>query len=165
METKICANPNCKKEKKISEFVKDKRNKDGLTSRCKDCRNEHYNNYYKQNPEKQKEKNDSQKENRQLYYNSEDGIISSRKTHLKRMYNISLEDYNEISIKQDHKCAICGGYETYYRNKVLCVDHSHDTGEIRGLLCNTCNRALGLFKENFEILQNAINYLIKTNKN
>jgi len=49
--------------------------------------------------------------------------------------------------------------EIYYRNKVLCVDHDHNTGKIRGLLCNTCNRALGLLKDNKQLLINALKYL------
>jgi len=65
---KIC--PRCKQEKELSEFAKDKYNPDGLTIRCKKCRNLHYNTYYKNNPEKQKEKNDSQKENRKRLLNN-----------------------------------------------------------------------------------------------
>ncbi len=162
METKICTR--CKEEKKLSEFAKDKYNKDGLTFRCKVCRNEHYNTFYKENPEKQKEKNNKQKINRQIFYNSDKGIQSSRKAHLKRCFGITLEEYNEMLEKQNHVCGICGNYETCYRNKVLSVDHSHDTGHIRGLLCNTCNRALGLFKEDIETLTKAINYLLKNQK-
>lgn len=153
----------CRKEKELSEFAKDKYNKDGLTFRCKECRNNRYNEYYKRNPEKQKEKNDSQKENRKRFYDSEKGIESSRRAHLKRVFGISLEEYNEMSKKQNHLCAICGESENCYRNKVLSVDHCHKTGRIRGLLCSTCNRALGFLKDNKEILNNAIKYLEENN--
>jgi hypothetical protein len=149
----------CGQEKDFKMFHKDKHNPDGFTYACKECRNNAYNEYYKKNPEKQKEKNNSQKSNRKKYYSSVEGIKSSRRSHLKRMFNISLEDYNELLERQNFKCVICNGYETSYRNEVLSVDHCHNTGKIRGLLCNTCNRALGLFKDNKELLTNAIKYL------
>jgi Recombination endonuclease VII len=154
----------CKQEKELIEFAKDKHNPDGLTYRCKECRNLHYNTYYKNNPEKQKLKNDSQKENRQKFYSSDKGIISSRKAHLKRSFGISLKQYNEMSESQNHICAICHCPENCYRNSVLSVDHDHKTGEIRGLLCSSCNRALGLLKDNITNLINAIKYLKKNEK-
>lgn len=155
----------CGEEKDLKNFHKDKYNTDGFTYSCKDCRNGVYNKYYSDNPEKAKEKNLLQKDNRKAYYSSVTGIVSSRRAHLKRMYGITLEEYNALLKKQDHKCAICKGYESSYRNEVLSVDHNHDTGKIRGLLCNTCNRGLGLFKDNEENLINAINYLKHGNEN
>jgi hypothetical protein len=149
----------CGLDKSLSEFAKDKYNPDGLTYSCKQCRNTHYNNYYEKNPDKQQIKNNNQKNNRKAFYNSEKGVISSRRSHLKRIFNITLEEYNALSIKQNHKCAICKEEEIYYRNKVLCVDHDHTTGKIRGLLCNRCNRSIGLLKDSIEILENAIKYL------
>lgn len=159
---KICTK--CGQKKDFKEFHKDKHNPDGLTYACKECRNTSYNTYYKNNPNKVKEKNDSQKENRKLFYSSKKGIESSRRSHLKRNFNITLEEYNEMLIKQEYKCAICGGFETDYRNEVLSVDHCHNTNKIRGLLCNTCNRALGLFKDNKENLINALKYLENNEK-
>ena len=159
---KICTK--CGEEKEFSEFHKDNHNLDGFTYACKKCRNNSYNKYYEENPEKVKIKNDSQKENRKFYYSSEKGVESSRRSHLKINFNITLEEYNEILISQNYKCCICNNYETSYRNEVLSVDHCHNTGKIRGLLCNTCNRALGLFKDNVELLTNAIKYLNNNEK-
>lgn len=65
-----------------------------------------------------------------------------------RAYNISLEDYERMSLEQNHKCAICGNPEMNNKNKVLCVDHDHTTGKIRSLLCGSCNTGLGSFKDN-----------------
>lgn len=154
---KVCTN--CNIEKDLIDFAKDKYNPDGLTYRCKSCRNKSYNKYYYDNPEKAKIKNDSQKENRQLFYSSDKGVISSRKAHLKRKFNITLEDYNQLSEAQNNLCKICNKPELSTRNKVLCVDHCHKTGKIRGLLCSTCNRAIGLLGENKENLLKAIKYL------
>ncbi len=159
MENKVKKCSSCKVEKLLIHFGNDKYAKDGLTHSCKRCRYDKYNKNAKENPEKVREKNKRQAQNRYNYYNSEDGIISSRRSHLKRMFNITLEEYNAMLDKQNNVCAICGCEETYYRNKVLCVDHCHNTGKIRGLLCNNCNRALGLFKESKEILSNSIKYL------
>lgn len=67
--------------------------------------------------------------------------------------------------KQDGVCKIClGGDKRQWRDGrkqflPLCVDHNHDTGEIRGLLCNKCNVAIALLGENTDVLHNAIRYL------
>lgn len=83
---------------------------------------------------------------------------------LKRAYNISLDDYKKIFISQNGKCAICGTEENIKRGKYrlnLFVDHCHKTNKIRGLLCQKCNQALGLFKDSTEYLEIAIKYLNK----
>jgi hypothetical protein len=64
-------------------------------------------------------------------------------------------------IKQDHKCKICGVDETGSGEKGLVVDHNHTTNEVRGLLCGSCNRALGYFKDSLDVLQKATNYLLE----
>jgi hypothetical protein len=68
-------------------------------------------------------------------------------------YGMSPLDVLSLQDKQNDLCAICGD------KKVLQVDHDHETGRIRGLLCVTCNTALGKFKESTEMLQRAIEYL------
>ena len=63
--------------------------------------------------------------------------------------------------KQDYRCAICGtsdwgkGKNTNRPH----VDHNHENGKVRGLLCNTCNRALGMFEDDKNLLRKAANYL------
>ena len=66
----------------------------------------------------------------------------------------------ELHARQGGKCAICG---TQYvlGLKRLALDHCHETGRIRGLLCGSCNRGLGLFRDNPERLRKAIEYLGK----
>lgn len=75
-----------------------------------------------------------------------------------KMYGITRENFNDMMHDQNYKCAICGDIRIGKENS-LCVDHCHKTNNIRGLLCNHCNTALGKFEDNVEILQNAINYL------
>lgn len=85
---------------------------------------------------------------------------------LQRNYGVSLEWYENTLREQNNVCAICKQLETtIIRGKLIAmsVDHSHDTGKVRGLLCTQCNRGLGLFKDNLEVLQSAISYL--RNKN
>jgi hypothetical protein len=62
---------------------------------------------------------------------------------------------------QNNCCKIC---EKVFADSVdTCVDHCHTTKKVRGLLCNHCNRAIGLFKESLQSLENAVQYL-KINK-
>jgi hypothetical protein len=80
---------------------------------------------------------------------------------LMKVYGLTIEQYKEMLINQDYKCAICGdaadGKGAKLRN--LCVDHCHTTGKIRGLLCNKCNSGLGQFRDNPGFMLNAIQYL------
>ena len=59
--------------------------------------------------------------------------------------------------KQENLCAICGGKEI--ANRGLCVDHNHSTGKVRGVLCLNCNAGIGNFRENIDVMLNAIKYL------
>lgn len=81
---------------------------------------------------------------------------------LKKNYGLSRDEYMAMSEKQDHKCAICGrpeGAKIRGKTLALAVDHCHVKGHIRGLLCADCNRGLGMFKDDAELLQKAIKYL------
>lgn len=78
-----------------------------------------------------------------------------RKSNYKKRYGITVEQYDQLFEYQGGRCAICNKTST----KKLNVDHDHNTGEIRGLLCGNCNKALGLFDDAIEALQAAIDYL------
>jgi len=84
-----------------------------------------------------------------------------REYDLKKAYNIDVNKYNEMLIKQNGECAICFRHHSTLtgRKKFLCVDHDHNTREIRGLLCDKCNRGIGLFDDNKYLLMRAITYL------
>ena len=79
-----------------------------------------------------------------------------RKARLKREYNSTPNEYKMLFENQGGCCAICGSRP---EKKILSVDHNHDTGKVRGLLCNPCNMAIGNAKENPLILYNMIKYL------
>lgn len=81
-----------------------------------------------------------------------------RKKMLKYHYGITPEDYVNMLHKQKGVCAICGQDNPVHRGN-MCVDHSHTTGKVRGLLCHTCNITLGYMKDDVNLLLNAIRYL------
>jgi hypothetical protein len=80
---------------------------------------------------------------------------SARNSHLRRKYNMTHEQYVEMYDARDGECDICGEYHIK-----LCIDHSHATGRVRGLLCNECNKGLGMFRDNAHIIGSAIEYLL-----
>ena len=129
--------PKCGIKKERSEFHKDKTRNDGLAGFCKPCLLQKTQKWRDENPDELKQ--------------------SQRRTRRKREYGISREDYDHMLVSQNNECAICNnpiGYEA-------AVDHDHETGVVRGLLCNTCNTGLGMFKDNIEFLKSAIAYLTK----
>jgi hypothetical protein len=163
MENKqrICSK--CKIEKELSSdnFCKDKYDKSGFTYQCKKCRAVKQKEWVKNNPETVKETNNRNKAKRKTFYSSPEGIICSRKAHLKRTYNITLEEFNNKLAEQDYKCAICKSNNTHDKHGVMAVDHNHETGQIRGLLCYKCNAGIGLLNDDKLLMKNAINYLEK----
>ena len=140
----------CNQSKPLTEFYQTVRNGSpyGYHGKCKSC-------YVK----KQQENYDP---------------IKKRDENLKRVYGIGIEEYNTLLEKQNNRCAICestdpkgrksgrgGGVDVFY------VDHDHKTGNVRGLLCNICNRTMGYVGENSNVLEEMIKYLQKhaTNTN
>lgn len=82
-----------------------------------------------------------------------------KNTRLKHTYGISLTDYKQMLIDQGRTCKICGSSNAGGSHNIFHVDHSHTTGKVRGLLCTSCNSAIGFLKDSPEILEKAINYL------
>lgn len=88
------------------------------------------------------------------------GYVSRQK--FIREYGITEEIYKEMLESQEHKCAACGQPETMVlagKVKALAVDHDHENGQVRGLLCGTCNVALGMVKDSPARLRQLANYL------
>lgn len=89
-----------------------------------------------------------------------------RDEKLKKRYGLTPEDLEKMLQDQDNKCVICGQEiflhgSSVNKNKIAHVDHNHETGEVRGLLCDKCNRGLGYFRDNEGYLISAISYLKK----
>jgi hypothetical protein len=81
-----------------------------------------------------------------------ENIERARKVRRLRKYGLSEEEYTYLLTKQNESCAICNG-------EISAVDHNHITGNVRGLLCKSCNTGLGLFKDSIVTLKIAISYL------
>jgi hypothetical protein len=89
-----------------------------------------------------------------------------RNSILKHQYNITLAEYNALLAHQKGVCAVCRQKETRLdpvtkKVTALAVDHDHSHGNIRGLLCSACNKAIGLLRDNPENLRRAAAYLEK----
>lgn len=80
--------------------------------------------------------------------------------HLRRTFGITIEDYRAMEVAQGGKCAICGNPPGARR---LHVDHNHDTGKVRALLCKGCNNGIGMLREDIDVLASAMAYLIEHN--
>lgn len=82
---------------------------------------------------------------------------------LKDRYGITLIEYNQMYADQCGLCAICSG-DLDASSRKAPVDHDHSTGKVRGLLCHFCNRGLGLFKDDPELLESAAMYIRERSK-
>lgn len=119
----------CKTVKNIDEFGKSKSRSTGIQYYCKLCMYIY--------------KRENNLKNFELY----------REYRRRNKYGLEIGEYDKFLQKQNFKCAICN------LEKKLIIDHCHKTGRVRGLLCQTCNSALGKVKDNIEILASAIMYL------
>jgi len=85
-----------------------------------------------------------------------DYVKRNRTTVLKGRYGLTLEDYGALVFQQRGLCKACG-----YLDHNLVVDHNHNTGAVRGLLCNQCNTSLGLLKEDPKRMHDLIKYILR----
>jgi hypothetical protein len=131
VESKVCTK--CGVEQLLSEFSPHNLSKDGRQTRCKTCIR------------------DYQQLRAAKGYVQEGNLI--------RRYGINLEDFVRLSRQQNSVCKICGSPDGDKKGRRLSIDHDHDTGEVRGLLCNRCNRAIGMFNDDIELMKQAISYL------
>ena len=140
----------CSQSKCFSTFGECKSNKDGLKYHCKLCEKE-----FRDSDECKEYQKNYRKENR------EKNLRYFRNKYTQKTFGITIEKYEEIRetflIEQSNKCAICGKDDSHYE-KGLVLDHNHETGEVRGLLCLVCNTRLA-YIENIEFVTNARQYL------
>lgn len=79
--------------------------------------------------------------------------------HLKKRYGLTVDEYNKKLHFQKYKCAVCEGVNKNNRN--LAVDHNHETGKIRDLLCQHCNLSLGLIENHYDLINKLLIYKLK----
>lgn len=135
--TKTCCD--CRLEKDYSLFRKHKNYADGTMPMCLDCYNIRRRAYRARPEVKLKTK------------------ISDKYRNIRKNYGLSKEEYLEF-IRENPCCVIC---KVSFSKERSVIDHCHVSGEIRGLLCNRCNRLLGFAQDSTEILKSAIDYLNK----
>jgi len=160
MPSKVCTT--CNVEHLLDFFPRDISKRTLYKSNCKDCCREIRRNSRKKNPEVyRKIRSDYQKRNSEKLKN----------TRLKTAHKITLEKFNEILAEQGNVCKICK--KTNNEERGFVIDHDHNCCPKdkscdkcrRGILCQSCNKTLGFAKDNPEILQNAIDYLLTFERN
>lgn len=128
--------------------------------KCLTCARANNRKWYLKNQESERERcRDYAKKNRRRKAEyirkwNKENPEKRRNNDLKTRYGISLEDYNGLLKSQSSRCLICN-----QKDSNLHVDHDHESGKVRGLLCKTCNLGLGYFKDDTDLLENAIDYL------
>lgn len=109
------------------------------------------------NPERQKQ------HQRESYHRTKDSpvAVAARRRARAKRYGLTPEDVLAMIAEQGNRCAICGEEPHSGPGKRLHVDHCHETGKVRDLLCNNCNHMLGQARENPDFLMAAAMYLIR----
>lgn len=138
IHSKTCTK--CRKVKPIGEFHKNRAQKDGYAYQCKQCNN----------VRRIENINELKKRDRAAY------------AHTRfREYGLSFDDVKNMFVEQGGKCAICGF--KFEQRKDFQIDHNHENGEVRQLLCSSCNKGLGCFKDDPQAILNALDYILKWN--
>lgn len=129
----------CGEEKDLDSFYKTKaRTRDGLQHECKVCHNSNSLKHY--------------------YKNKEKRVAQRRDYHYRSNYGITLNDFTRLAEDAGNQCEVC-------KESPVVLDHCHTTGKVRGVLCNKCNQALGLMRDNEDFLLGLVEYLKRTNTN
>ena len=129
----------CRLEKDQSLFNVDRGRRDGLQPRCKSCQS-------LSNKESKAKKDPLELKKRQY------------KANIKYMYGVSIEWVEERLAAHNNKCKVCGTKMKLYTNTVA-IDHCHETGEVRDIVCKKCNTAMGQFRDDPKLIAKAIDYL------
>lgn len=143
----------CGLVKPFEDFPEDKRMLSGRQSACRACARERSAQWREKNPERYEALKKQGRSERQKLRRFE--------VHLQQTYEMTLVDYQEILARQNGLCAVCRNLHVG-RGSRLHVDHCHETGRVRGLLCGNCNTAIGLLKEDPALFEAAVRYLTDT---
>jgi len=155
----------CGEDKPLADFYRSKLGRDGTRPECKACNLAARKEKYAADPAPyiarvkkwQQENPERLNAYRREYRRRPERKRSDRDGHLRRKYGIGVDDYERMLATQLGGCAICS--DPGPEDGSLHVDHDHASGRVRGLLCVSCNNALGAFRESFDIFQAAADYL------
>lgn len=137
----------CNSCNKTGEFRADLRNKDGLQGICRNCQRQYQNEFNKEWNTLPKVRDYKRDRELTKFWPGSDSKQARK-------------NYNAIFQEQSGCCAICDAHQNDL-SMALAVDHCHETEAVRGLLCGTCNRMLGMARDNPETLIAASKYLNK----
>ena len=119
-----------------------KENKEAIKARCKA--------WYAKNRDSQLASSKARR------IENKDSILSNKRL---KKYGISAEQWDALFASQNYCCAVCSSASPNTSRQTWHTDHCHVTGEVRGILCAPCNVGLGRFKDDVDVLNNAIAYL------
>ena len=169
--------PDCDATKPIEQFARDKNRGDGRVGYCKACVAIRSRVWFEKNKEKAyatdkawREANPERtaaicKKSKQLARAKNPDLWKRKRRNesLRWKYGITIEEYESMVQSQNNVCEICQGTDDHRKNGHLSVDHNHETGDVRGLLCGHCNSLIGYAAENSDVLSSAMLYLEKYN--
>jgi Autographiviridae endonuclease VII len=146
-------------------FYRDAAAADGRRPECKSCTKARRRAWYADNRERevarvrewQQANRERVNENQRRLNARPERRRKQRDAYYRRTFGISADEFDALRDKQGGGCAICG--KRPQRVASLHLDHCHDSGEIRGILCLSCNQGLGKFREDAELLDAAARYL------
>lgn len=143
---KLC--PTCSQTKSFEDFYQDKRYSDGYSWRCRSCTKAAAIKSHKDNP-------DRTKANSKRWRKKMKDLLPEYSR--RNRFGLPFGTYAQMLANQNGGCAICGAAPP--DGKPLEVDHCHETGKVRSLLCTLCNKGLGCFRDNPKLLDKAKDYL------
>lgn len=167
--TKRCTQ--CGDEKALDQFSKSAIASDGLHTWCKACKAKRTREWMASNQqqigarERARYAADGRNEREQArrwHHDNRDRSLLSKRAWKLRQYGLTAEDYTHLFAAQGGKCAVCRCAYESARSRDLYVDHCHETGVVRGLLCRTCNLGLGHLGDSPSLLRAAAEYLEQT---
>lgn len=147
-ESKVCTK--CLLEKPLSDFWISDKKRGSRRGPCKECDKAYQRMQYERSPEFREK----------AYANSRKQALAhprtaekSREYSIKSKFGLSGAEYQTMAASQGHKCALCGtsevgryGKEAKWKAGHWMIDHCHETGRIRGLLCHKCNVRIGAYE-------------------
>lgn len=149
----------CNTVKPLSDFRPDAQKRFGVVAYCRDCERAYHRQRGKtMTPEQRRVHNERVRQ----WAKSPRGSRLQYAKQIKRLYGLTMEQYETMLDQQGQVCAICHKPETrVLRGKVarLCVDHDHTDGHVRALVCHRCNRTVELLEENPDLARQMMAYL------
>lgn len=151
----------CKSAHPLDNFNRDRSRNDGRFPWCKPCHRAHTRAYNAQfTTEQRKQRSAEWRANRDANAEARARYLTNGTIYtLKKRYGLTSADMVALSDHQGGVCAVCGRPFESGKRKGPCVDHCHQTGKVRGLLCDHCNVGLGRLRDDPELLRKGIEYL------